>query len=69
MDSGHGGKRSNSGRKRKYDGRGEYKKAINVFISKREFFARVNSSAQVNSWQCPFNASRYLSRSQGIIYC
>ena len=42
VDSEHGGKRSNSRRKRKYDGRGEYKKAwsktINVFISKREFF-------------------------------
>ena len=38
VDSGHGEKRSNSGRKRKYDSRGEYKKAINIFISKRDFF-------------------------------
>ena len=42
VDSGQGGKRSNSGRNGKSDGRGEYKKAwlkaINVFISKRKFF-------------------------------
>ena len=42
VDFGHGGKRSNSGRKRKYDGREEYKKARSkshkrIYLEKRIF--------------------------------
>ena len=67
VDSGDGGERSNSRRKRKYEAEGNTRKcgrkAINVFISKREFFksARVNASAQVNPWQCPFKQTNFLS--------
>ena len=57
MDSGHGGKRSNLGRKRKYDhdGRGKYKKAWSkshqrIYPKERIFFksARVIASAHAN---------------------